>query len=184
MIYFIQTGDNRYIKIGYTAATDVKKRIASIQTSIPFEVKVLATMPGTQEIERQLHKRFGGLQERGEWFRTQRDLVTFAVTAESALHAVGDSNPLISYAVLEPRILTLLIEAAAIVDDGSASYFCANEIFFGDDELYRINFKERVIALAGWEAENRALRTTRAYDVVYDAVYAALPDCRGDCSCM
>jgi hypothetical protein len=46
--------------------------------------------------------------------------------------------------------------------------------------------KDRVIALAGWEAPVTApawMRGQSAYDVAYQTIYDALPPCR-DCFCM
>ncbi len=53
--------------------------------------------------------------------------------------------------------------------------FCANSVW------YRI-FKPRLVNLVGWGARNPYLRSSRAYDVAYEHLYALLPDCRG-CLC-
>ena len=77
---------------------------------------------------------------------------------------------------LEPRLLELLHEARSMIDMGGLS-FCANRIWYD-------GFKPRLVALVGWErdAGPKLLRTSAAYDVAYQTIYGALPDCR-DCAC-
>lgn len=65
-IYLVQAG-GRY-KIG--KATDVTKRIKSLQTGSAEEIRLIHTIP-TQRVElaeKQLHTRFKAKRERGEWF--------------------------------------------------------------------------------------------------------------------
>ena len=81
-------------------------------------------------------------------------------------------------AAYEPRLAAMLEEAKKI--DGSDARFCANEVWFMG------GMKDRVIALAGWEAPVTApawMRGQSAYDVAYQTIYDALPPCR-DCFCM
>jgi hypothetical protein len=65
MLYFIRSG--QYVKIGISEAP--YRRIASIQTSNPDELEVLAVVEGGAQLEAEMHRRFAALHYRGEWFR-------------------------------------------------------------------------------------------------------------------
>jgi hypothetical protein len=60
--------------------------------------------------------------------------------------------------------------------------FCANANWYGYSGP---GLKEKLCQLVGWEAktDDPRLKTNEAYDVAYEAIYEALPDCRGRCSC-
>jgi hypothetical protein len=72
-------------------------------------------------------------------------------------------------ASLEPQLGALLREASRI--DVDSDTFCANAVW------YR-RFKPRLLLLVGWEAESPRLRSSEAYDIAYETLYEALPDCR------
>jgi hypothetical protein len=81
-------------------------------------------------------------------------------------------------AQVEPRLLALLKEIAAA---GAASpRFCSVSAWHGFGG--RQGFKMRLWYLAGSGARNPALRSREAYDVAFETLYGALPDCRG-CGC-
>ncbi len=69
------------------------------------------------------------------------------------------------------RLGRLYEQAAALPDPGDTPSFCANRLWY-----HRV--KPLVVELAGYEAQNPKLRTTRAYDIAYQTIYKALPDCR------
>jgi hypothetical protein len=50
---------------------------------------------------------------------------------------------------------------------------------------HRPGLKARLTKLVGWEATRPGgvRRSSAAYDVAYDTIYEALPDCRGRCAC-
>lgn len=75
MIYFIQSGDNGHVKIGYT--TNFESRLKHLQTGCPETLKILATIKGGEDIERQLHNRFRQYQYRNEWFEPHPELLDF-----------------------------------------------------------------------------------------------------------
>jgi hypothetical protein len=77
---------------------------------------------------------------------------------------------------LEPGLLTLYRRAKGVKDDRRKRSFCANAVWYG-------RFKPVLCRLVGWEARNPTLRTSEAYDLAYDTIYAALPDCR-NCFCL
>lgn len=74
-VYFITDGDRGTVKIGFS--TDPKSRMASLQTSTPSKLELLATIEGDMQTERQLHQRFAEYRVSGEWFRLADDLVEF-----------------------------------------------------------------------------------------------------------
>lgn len=75
-IYFLQSGDPGPIKIGYTSR-NVFARLDVLQVGNPEPLKLLRSVPGTQDDEQQLHRRFSGLLVRGEWFRPEPELLAF-----------------------------------------------------------------------------------------------------------
>jgi hypothetical protein len=75
VIYFIQIDGGGPIKIGYTSGTDVRPRLRAIQTSVPYPLAVIHTMPGELADERNLHERFAEWRMHGEWFQPGPSLV-------------------------------------------------------------------------------------------------------------
>jgi hypothetical protein len=95
---------------------------------------------------------------------------------------------------VEPRALMLYDEIKKIGDSGGP-YSCANELWYSGGDPHtktrKRSFKERVEELVGWGREAGSkedsiqayLRSSTAYDIVYQTLYNALPDCR-KCSCI
>lgn len=84
----------------------------------------------------------------------------------------------------EPRLKMVQRYVKLIVArTASDERFCANAAWYGYDGYPSI--KEMVSGLVGWEArgEDPILHTPEAYDLVYDRLYALLPDCR-NCGCL
>lgn len=65
VIYFALCGE--HIKIGFTRGKP-RQRLKTLATANPLPVDLIATMPGSQELEMELHERFGEFRIRGEWF--------------------------------------------------------------------------------------------------------------------
>lgn len=74
-IYFIEDPAN-FTKIGFTELA-VETRLTSLQIGNPRRLQALGWIPGTQDQEKQIHKRFCHLSERGEWFRQSFELSEF-----------------------------------------------------------------------------------------------------------
>lgn len=72
-VYFITDGDA--IKIGH--ATNVKKRLSSLQSGHSKRLTVLTTVSGCVMSEYSLHQRFAHLRISGEWFRPEPELADF-----------------------------------------------------------------------------------------------------------
>jgi hypothetical protein len=82
----------------------------------------------------------------------------------------------------EPRLRDLLAEATAH-HANREPVFCANAVWYGYPG-FEPGFKSRLCRLVGHTAEQGGdLRTSEAYDVAYETIYQALPDCRGRCRC-
>ena len=80
MIYFIQTADNQFLKVG--KADNVAKRMTELQTAAPQKLKLLSSIPGGHEQERR------GTERQAWQRRTQRPLACVgAAPASSDRHA-------------------------------------------------------------------------------------------------
>lgn len=64
---YLARADDR-IKIGFTTRA-VHSRLRALSTTIGREIHLLATYPGTRELEAALHRKFDDLRIRGEWFQ-------------------------------------------------------------------------------------------------------------------
>lgn len=89
-VYFITDGEA--IKIGYS--TEPKSRLATLQVGSPRQLRILASVPGTEEIEQALHRKFVHLRvpDRREWFRDQRYEIINMI--EGLMAAANPSGPI------------------------------------------------------------------------------------------
>ena len=71
---------------------------------------------------------------------------------------------------IEPGI-AFLYETAKGYHANADEDFCANRVWYG-------GMKRILINLVGWEAVRPELRSSEDYNIAYDTVYEALPDCR------
>jgi hypothetical protein len=67
VIYFIKDTVNLTIKIGYSKKP--AKRLSSLQTSSPYKLLLLGTVPGTEADEVTYHNQFASYRLSGEWFK-------------------------------------------------------------------------------------------------------------------
>lgn len=72
IVYFIECVGIPAVKIGWT--TNIRKRLGSHQISCPLPLRVVATVPGGEEREREFHCQFKSLHMHGEWFRLADEL--------------------------------------------------------------------------------------------------------------
>jgi hypothetical protein len=83
---------------------------------------------------------------------------------------------------LEPRLADLLAEAQGYGRDRNPD-FCANAVWYGYAG-HQPGLRSRLTKLVGWESGHGGLLgSSLAYDIAYDTIEAALPDCRGHCAC-
>jgi hypothetical protein len=75
VVYFIGCPEMPYIKIG--TSNDPAQRLTGIQTSVPYDLEVLLTIPGDHIAERQAHQAFEAHRKRGEWFKREGKLADY-----------------------------------------------------------------------------------------------------------
>ena len=68
MIYFIQAGENKPIKIGWTDS--IERRIGKLQAANYEKLKILHLFEGDRESEKIFHKFAKDYRIRGEWFNS------------------------------------------------------------------------------------------------------------------
>lgn len=84
---------------------------------------------------------------------------------------------------LEPGLNELYKEAKSIKPE-PGKVFCANVVWYAESPGGR-DMKQRLCRLVGWDRRGDGiLGTSEAYDVAYDKIYSALPDCQGKCGCI
>jgi hypothetical protein len=83
---------------------------------------------------------------------------------------------------LEPRLAGLLEEAKAYRQKVGRN-FCANAVWYGY-RGHKPGLRQRLTQLVGWNSHRKdLLGSSAAYDVAYQTIYRALPDCGADCVC-
>jgi hypothetical protein len=74
-VYFVQA-DGGPIKIGLAA--NPRRRVADLQTSSPYPLRLVATLPGQGAMgESALHAKFAHLRMHGEWFEPAPELLAY-----------------------------------------------------------------------------------------------------------
>jgi hypothetical protein len=87
IVYLITDGYK--LKIGTTTRKNLKKRLSTIQTGNPNKCRVLATIVGDREKEKELHDYFAKFRGNGEWFSMSRAILdTFRVDDATQLQLV------------------------------------------------------------------------------------------------
>ena len=76
-VYFVETLDGRFIKIGYS--TRPRRRFSEFGTLRPgpFALRLIGSFPGSLKTERWLHEKFQEDRDNGEWFRASDRLREF-----------------------------------------------------------------------------------------------------------
>lgn len=101
MIYFAQAEGVGHIKIGFTDGQDAGDRLASLQTGSPVPLRLLGTIPGSIEGEKDLHRRFAAARVCGEWFKPVPALLALINPSEPlTCGGVGVSERSVSIRVL------------------------------------------------------------------------------------
>jgi hypothetical protein len=75
LVYLISTDNPELVKIGFT--TSLEARLRSLRTASHVEPTVHLTIPGTESLERELHRRFEAARYNREWFRLTEEIKTF-----------------------------------------------------------------------------------------------------------
>jgi prophage regulatory protein len=88
MIYAIQGPAGTPIKVGFTQTEiTLRARLRSLQTGYPYQLAVIATMPGDMRDERRIHDALKQFRTQGEWFE-DCDAVWGAISAARDAAAV------------------------------------------------------------------------------------------------
>ena len=76
-LLYVDTPDKRLYKIGHTTGS-LYKRILSLQTGCPYEIKILYRYNSThgEAVERTLHNKFSHNKTHGEWFELDFEIET------------------------------------------------------------------------------------------------------------
>lgn len=77
---------------------------------------------------------------------------------------------------LNPLMRNLYEEAKSIKDDKRKKRFCANVIWENQLKPYMVNH-------VGWNSPIPELRSSLVYNITYEKIYNALPNCR-NCFCV
>ena len=75
-IYFIQSVEGLYIKIGFTMK-NVDRRLRQLQGACPTDLCLIGYLRGTSIEEQNLHKRFQEFNKHGEWFKLSKELIEY-----------------------------------------------------------------------------------------------------------
>lgn len=73
-IYFV-VYNNEAIKIGFSV--NPGSRWYSLRTACPVPLQLIGSIPGTNDEEKMIHKKFAHFRFWGEWFRVADDLLDF-----------------------------------------------------------------------------------------------------------
>jgi len=74
-VYFIRAARTGLVKIGVTV--DVAARLRGLRTMSADTLTLLASVPGSQALERELHERFKVARRHGEWFEPTPELLAY-----------------------------------------------------------------------------------------------------------
>ena len=79
-VYFIHSEQSNAIKIG--RAKNIEKRLKSLQTAHPHELKVIKSfkvrgVKAARDLENSLHQKFNHLRLSGEWFKDEPELLNY-----------------------------------------------------------------------------------------------------------
>lgn len=92
MIYFIQGAEGTPIKIGFSS--DVRERLAALQTAHHCKLRILGGISGSQAVEAALHRRFARYRVEGEWFLACEEILSFIADACDVAFDGTEESPL------------------------------------------------------------------------------------------
>lgn len=103
VIYFILDTYSNAVKIGYTTIKGLRRRLQTLQTGTPYELRLLGALWGDRLTEKQIHNMFKPSHIRGEWFNYSKELEDFI--SESWDFSVIESieNKLFKKIINKPR---------------------------------------------------------------------------------
>ena len=91
MVYFVQDMRKSLIKIGYS--NQMSARLQTLRSEFGL-VRLLATIDGMAEIERDMHNLFHADRVTGEWFEMSDDLCCFITRLNTRLQLRSNTGTL------------------------------------------------------------------------------------------
>ena len=92
MIYFIQAGENGPIKIGN--AQNPRDRLKDLQVGNHETLRLIATIPGGPDREREIHRDLEVFCYRGEWFCPNGEVFDYIDRAKRVDYELVDGMPI------------------------------------------------------------------------------------------
>lgn len=83
-VYFLQQGEGGPVKVGVT--DNVVRRVKELEAQRGARLTLLATMPGTRDLEQAIHRALAAHRIEGEWFRPVADVVVMAMLAAGGMY--------------------------------------------------------------------------------------------------
>lgn len=77
-VYFVAADALGLVKIGWSK--NVVARLRTLQAASPVTLRLVASFPGVNQHETQMHARFAHLRQRGEWFTMADEITAFVAT--------------------------------------------------------------------------------------------------------
>jgi hypothetical protein len=92
-VYFIrcEAPTSEAVKIGLTANLD--ERIKTLGTASPWPLTLIRSLPGSAELERELHRVLAEDRMHGEWFRPSERLETVLGMSDDEIRALRAPEP-------------------------------------------------------------------------------------------
>ncbi len=83
-VYLVREITSDRLKIGTTQ--DITQRLEQLQIGNPDLLEVVAWLPGSYALEKELHDKFAHLNERGEWYRPDAEIFTVFYQGQPKIH--------------------------------------------------------------------------------------------------
>lgn len=74
-VYFLLSKKSKTLKIGYSS--HLSNRIKSLQSSSPDSLTLPKAIPGSKQLEAELHKKFAANRLHGEWFSATPEVIEY-----------------------------------------------------------------------------------------------------------
>lgn len=160
-VYVIGADGSPAVKIG--TSTNPARRLASMQTSTPFALSLLATFDGGHELEQALHREFADQRVRREWFDLSPlgdpvEVVQAAITLGVAglAQRLADRRPAV--APPAPPVSTRFLD-----DQGREIVIRRIERLANEDDVFPPGTPTHGYALM-WHDETTEQRRTRVHE--------------------
>ena len=89
-VYFIRSKQSGLIKIGTSRWP--RRRFQEIKLATGQDVDLLGTIPGSRDVEAELHEKFASTRVTGEWFSESDELMNY-INQHAELHSADEPSP-------------------------------------------------------------------------------------------